>query len=103
MSTTITTSSIPEGYVVTTGPDNHEYVVPEFMVPALHHLFDGHRKKIDLDTFSRAGAVSTSRQRNTFFFYTLRHLFRYMNLILKNLAFLRMEKSWRRWFLYVMI
>ena len=32
---------IPEGYVLVTGPDEQPYVVPEFCVPALHHIFDG--------------------------------------------------------------
>ena len=46
--------------LMSTRPNDQEYVVPDFMVPALHHLFDGHQKKIDLDAFSLAGAVSTS-------------------------------------------
>ena len=45
MSTTITTSLIPKVYVVATRPNDQEYVVPDFMVPALHHLFNGHWKK----------------------------------------------------------
>ncbi|KAF8811076.1 hypothetical protein BYT27DRAFT_7018481, partial [Phlegmacium glaucopus] len=40
---------IPEGYVVIIGPDEERYVVPQFMVPALHQMFDGYRKKADLE------------------------------------------------------
>jgi hypothetical protein len=53
-----TSNIIPEGYIIIDGPDDQKYVVPEFMVPALHQVFDGYRKKLDLDAFRRAGAVS---------------------------------------------
>lgn len=60
MSSNIDESStaLPEGYLAITGPDDEEYVVPDFMVPALHQMFDGYRKKLDLHAFRRAGAVS---------------------------------------------
>lgn len=51
-------AEIPDGYVVVTGPDDQQYVVPQFMVPALHQMFDGYRKKQDLDAFRHAGNVS---------------------------------------------
>ncbi|KAF8802329.1 hypothetical protein BYT27DRAFT_7215423 [Phlegmacium glaucopus] len=51
-----TSNWIPEGYVLIIGPDDKEYVVPEFMVPALHQMFDGYRKKVDLDVFRGAGS-----------------------------------------------
>jgi hypothetical protein len=53
------TEAIPEGYVlITTGPDQEQYVVPEFMVSSLHQTFDGYRKKLDLKAYGRAGCVS---------------------------------------------
>jgi hypothetical protein len=51
---------IPEGYVVVTGPDEQRYVVPQFMVPALHQSFDGFRLKTSLNASGRAGSVSSS-------------------------------------------
>ena len=48
----------PDGYVTVMGPDDQRYLVPEFMVPALHQTFEGYRKKRDLEVFSAAGAVS---------------------------------------------
>jgi hypothetical protein len=60
MSSNVFTTPIPEGYVVVTGPDDNQYVVPDFMVPALHQMFDGYRKKLDLDAFRQAGSVSTN-------------------------------------------
>jgi hypothetical protein len=49
---------IPEGYVRVTGPDGDNYVVPEFMVPALHQTCESYKKKRDLDAFNAAGSVS---------------------------------------------
>ena len=51
---------IPEGYVLVTGPDEQPYVVPEFCVPALHHIFDGYRKKDQLQVFKASGSVSNN-------------------------------------------
>jgi hypothetical protein len=53
------TGAIPEGYVlITTGPNQKQYVVPEFMVSSLHQTFDGYRKKLDLKAYGHAGCVS---------------------------------------------
>jgi hypothetical protein len=49
---------IPEGYTRVEGPDNQIYVVPDFMVPGLHHAFDGYRIKKDLDVSKAPGSVS---------------------------------------------
>ena len=49
---------IPEGYVIVRGPGNQHYVVPEFMVPALHQTFDGDQIKNDLQVLSASGSVS---------------------------------------------
>ncbi|KAF8801929.1 hypothetical protein BYT27DRAFT_7215798 [Phlegmacium glaucopus] len=38
-------------------PDDQRYVVPAFMVPAMHQLFDGHRKKEDLKAFGASGSI----------------------------------------------
>jgi hypothetical protein len=51
---------IPEGYVLVTGPDEQPYVVPEFCVPALHHIFDGYRKKDQLQVVKASGSVSSN-------------------------------------------
>ena len=51
-------SWIPEGYVTVAGPDGQNYIVPEFMVPTLHHSFEGYRKKVDFGVHNAAGSVS---------------------------------------------
>jgi hypothetical protein len=53
-----TKSFPPDGYVTVMGPDEQCYLVPEFMVLALHQTFEGYYKKRDLEVFSAAGAVS---------------------------------------------
>jgi hypothetical protein len=58
LSTMPSSNIIPEGYIVIVGSDGEKYVVPEFMVPAFHQMFDSYRKKLDIDAFRRAGAVS---------------------------------------------
>ena len=49
---------LPEGYVSVIGPDQHKYVVPQFMVPALHQCLDGYRLKRELDVSGQSGSVS---------------------------------------------
>jgi hypothetical protein len=51
---------IPDGYVVVTGTDEQRYVVPQFMVPALHQSFDGFQLKTSLNASGHAGSVSGS-------------------------------------------
>lgn len=51
---------IPEGYVLVLGPDNQNYIIPEFMVPALEHDFRAIRRKRDLRASSAPGTVSYS-------------------------------------------
>jgi len=49
---------IPEGYMVVRGPGNQNYVVPEFMVLALHQTYDGNQIKNDLNVLTASGSVS---------------------------------------------
>ena len=53
-----TINAIPEGYILIKGPDNQQYVIPQFMVPAFHQMFDGFRKRKDLKVYRAAGSVS---------------------------------------------
>lgn len=50
---------IPEGYVIVAGPDDQSYVVPEFMVPAIHQVNKGHQNKQAVGAFAASGSVST--------------------------------------------
>jgi hypothetical protein len=36
---------IPEGFVLLVGPNNENYILPEFMVPALDQDFHSNKKK----------------------------------------------------------
>lgn len=49
---------LPEGYVVALDPEDREYIVPEFMVPALHQAYAGYRHKKNLNAFGAPGSVS---------------------------------------------
>ena len=49
---------IPEGYVIAFDLDNWEYIVLEFMVPAMHQAYGGYQHKKDLNAFGAAGGVS---------------------------------------------
>ncbi|KAF8805545.1 hypothetical protein BYT27DRAFT_7212916 [Phlegmacium glaucopus] len=48
---------ILEGCVTVVGPNDQRYLVPGFMLPAMHQLFDGHRKKEELKAFGASGTV----------------------------------------------
>lgn len=50
---------LPKGYIKTIGPDGQHFILPEFMVPALHEAFGGHRMKEDLEVFKADGPVSS--------------------------------------------
>ena len=49
---------IPEGYVIAFDPDDQQYIIPEFMVPAMHQAYQGYWHKKDLNAFGAAGGVS---------------------------------------------
>ena len=49
---------IPDGYATVISPDQKRYVVPEFFIPALHQIFDGYHKKVELEVFKAEGNVS---------------------------------------------
>jgi hypothetical protein len=51
-------SWVPEGYVAVMGPDNIQYVVPEFFTPALQQTLDGLLEKEKLDIRKASGTVS---------------------------------------------
>ena len=49
---------ILEGYVIAFDVDNQEYIVLEFMVPAMHQAYGGYWHKKYLNAFGAAGGVS---------------------------------------------
>ena len=49
---------IPEGFVVVVGPDNHRYIVPECIGPAIVQQFNAEEKRVDLETFRHPLIVS---------------------------------------------
>lgn len=51
-------SNIPDGYILVIGPNGQRYIVPQFMVPALHQCFDGYRIKNNLEVAGHSGGVS---------------------------------------------
>ena len=55
-STTIT--KIPDGFTIGTGPDGQQYLVPQFMMPALDQAFAAYQHKMDLDVSKAEGGVS---------------------------------------------
>jgi hypothetical protein len=51
-------SWIPEGYILMTGPDNEQYIAPEFMVPVLEQDYNAKDKKKELRASGALGTVS---------------------------------------------
>ena len=54
------TDWIPEGYVIAFDLEDWQYIVLEFMVPAMHQIYAGYHHKQDLNAFAAAGGVSTT-------------------------------------------
>jgi len=54
----ITIANIPDGYTTGTGPDGQQYLVPQFLVPALGQAFASYHNKIELDVSNEGGGVS---------------------------------------------
>ena len=50
---------ILKGFMQIDGPDNRQYIVPEFMFLALEQQCDAYQKKQDLDAYGASGSVST--------------------------------------------
>ena len=44
--------------LISAGPDEEQYIVPEFLISSLHQIFDGYRKKLDSKTYGPAVCVS---------------------------------------------
>lgn len=55
-STTIT--PIPDSFTIGTGPDGQQYLVPQFMVPALDQAFAAYQTKLELGVTMEQGGVS---------------------------------------------
>lgn len=53
-----TISDVPDGFVLGTGPDHKQYLVPDFMLPALEHGFAARQQKEDLGIGNVQGGVS---------------------------------------------
>jgi hypothetical protein len=48
----------PEGFVSVVGPDDKEYMVPDFMVPALRQQYQTKKNREDLNAMGGLGTVS---------------------------------------------
>lgn len=51
-------SWIPEGYVLVVGPNNKNYIVPDFILPALKQDYLAAARKEEIMAFSAPGTVS---------------------------------------------
>ena len=54
------TDWIPKGYVIAFDSEDQQYIVPEFMVLAMHQAYASYCHKQDLNAFAAAGEVSTT-------------------------------------------
>jgi len=59
-STTI--SDIPDGFTTRTGPDGQQYLVPQYMVPALDQAFVSYQTKAELGVCDQPAGVSEPLQ-----------------------------------------
>ena len=51
---------IPRGYCLITGPDNHDYLLPDFMVPDIQFAWERDKARTLLGVDSAARGVSSS-------------------------------------------
>ena len=51
-------TSIPDGFVQTVGPDGEEQIVLEYLIPATNQAFDRYCKHSELDVRNESGGVS---------------------------------------------
>ena len=51
------TSWFPDGFDVVMGPDECQYLVPDFFVPALEHTLGGQKKKEGFNIENENGSV----------------------------------------------
>lgn len=49
---------VPEGYVLTIGPNNQKYIVPEYCLPDLDQIYLSDKKKEELNASNAEGTVS---------------------------------------------
>ena len=47
-----TLTEIPEGFTVRVGPGDKEYLVPQYMIPALDQAFAAYHHKTDLNVLN---------------------------------------------------
>jgi len=52
------TIAVPDGFTVLTREDGPECIVPEYLVPATNHAFDGYRTRLAADVTEKLGGVS---------------------------------------------
>jgi len=50
---------LPEGYIAVISPDGHQYIVPQFLIPATHQIFEAYWTKLDFGVAQADGGVST--------------------------------------------
>jgi hypothetical protein len=51
-------SWIPDGFVLVIGPDQKEYILPDFLLPDLDQSFNARQRAKDIKASSGAGTVS---------------------------------------------
>ncbi|KAF8191698.1 hypothetical protein BJ912DRAFT_925117 [Pholiota molesta] len=56
---TITLSDVPDGFVLGTAPNHKQYLVPDFMLPALKHGFATRKHKDDLAIAGAQGGAQS--------------------------------------------
>jgi hypothetical protein len=55
-----TLTAVPDGFTTRLGPNNQEFVVPQYLLPALDHAFISFRKKGDLEALNAKPEVNHS-------------------------------------------
>jgi hypothetical protein len=53
-----TLTAVPDGFTMRSGPNDREFVVPQYLIPALDHAFASFRKKADLGALKANPQVS---------------------------------------------
>jgi len=53
-----TLTAVPDGFTTRLGPNDKEFVVPQYLIPALDQAFVSFRKKVDLEVLKAKPQVS---------------------------------------------
>jgi hypothetical protein len=77
-----TLTAVPDGFTTRSGPNDREFVVPQYLIPALDHAFASFRKKVDLGALKANPQVSLGARGTAIFAVPCRVVSRHPHLFI---------------------